>query len=46
MKNLNRKNQNVQPGLQVPDSFKKISFIVLAILIILGLLAYYWKTRT
>ena len=47
MENLStKKNKNVPPGLQVPYSFKKISFIVIGILVILGLLAFYWKSRT
>lgn len=46
MIDLNRKNRTVPAGIQVPTSFKKTSFIILGILVILGILAYYWKTRT
>ena len=39
-------NSNSLGGLRVPTSFKKISYLLLGLLAILGLLAYYWKTRT
>ena len=46
MKNWNRKNKNIPAAIQIPTSFKKTSFIILGILVMLGILAYYWKTRT
>lgn len=47
-KNIIKQNENsyTPPGLRVPTSFKKISYLVLGLLVIFGLLAYYWKTRT
>lgn len=43
---INNKDSYTPPGLKIPTSFKKISYIVLGILVIFSLIAYYWKTRT
>lgn len=44
---IQQNNNSYTPaGLRVPTSFKNSSYIVLGLLVIFGLLAYYWKTRT